>query len=595
MWNDQWDSNDHVFQVIIAELIHSHDQQGSDGAEVTSRRAHNNNNPASLFLHEMKRLLPKYYINIPTQGFEFYVENEKIIFSYWQHRLVEMTKFRVNVPKEIPIQDMKQMNWADEGYPLSIYCGFEALRVGDDERGDACQMYIYSRASGRLIKHDDDARAILNLAASGVDYCQGLTIIIDDVDAQLPLMPTKQGIAWTEQRGGETHRSNLMAWAGACAHCFWGYHSKTFQRRCETNSYKTLLRETLVEYGHVVERQVRTLMDPNRNHTLQSFNRLEDSDFSLIGPQPIPWKHEMTRLSRKLKIKTAITKDMFIIPGTATIFKFTDEHYPTPKQAPAPVIPRPGAKKRAFDNSIYERQQLILQQQRELQQRHQQQQWRQHQMHQVQVHQMHQPDVIVLDDDDAKPAAVTSGRRSVARKSTSGAAPRSNGASTAPVESNLRLALNGCQEELREMKHVMAKSQIEYTDTIRRLREELKYAQQAVKESKQAGGQNGQPASTSDFNKARDEVMIMKRKNQQLEREVAMLRRDNGVSNNNSELHEELARLKEKTEKQAHEIERLKASDNGGNLSSSPKNGGGSTWMSRMVQVKREFEGTDDL
>jgi hypothetical protein len=166
MWDETWDAYDHVFQVLITSLIHTHDQHTINDPLV-SRRAFQGNNPAAMFLQEIKSLLPKFYINIPLRGFEFKIEGEKVNFSYWQHRLVELTKFNVNIPKETPIQELTHVNWDKEGYPLSIYCGFEAQRVADRDQANAAHMYIYSRASGRLIQIDDDARATLGLAASG--------------------------------------------------------------------------------------------------------------------------------------------------------------------------------------------------------------------------------------------------------------------------------------------------------------------------------------------------------------------------------------------------------------------------------------------
>ena len=45
----------------------------------------------------------------------------------------------------------------------------------------------------RLIKDYRDARGELLLSAGGTDFCQGLTIIVDDKHGMLPLNPTKQG------------------------------------------------------------------------------------------------------------------------------------------------------------------------------------------------------------------------------------------------------------------------------------------------------------------------------------------------------------------------------------------------------------------
>ena len=48
-------------------------------------------------------MLPEYYINLPSKGsFDFVIDQERIEFSYWQRRLVEMTKFEVYVPTDQP-------------------------------------------------------------------------------------------------------------------------------------------------------------------------------------------------------------------------------------------------------------------------------------------------------------------------------------------------------------------------------------------------------------------------------------------------------------------------------------------------------------
>lgn len=629
MWNDFWEPFDHVFQVLIAEMIHSHDQSGQDqdNVAVNSRRSHGGNNPASLFLAEIKHLLPKFYVNIPAHGFEFFIEGEKVIFSYWQHRLVEMTKFKVFVPKNMPIQDDDTYNWYQHGYPLSIYCGFEALRVEDTERGDACQMYIYSRASGRLIKHDDDARVTLSLPASGVDYCQGLTVIVDDVGAELPLMPTKQGIAWTEQRGGEAHRANLMAWAGACAKCFWSYHAKLIQRKCNTNAYKTIMRENLVSFADVVRNH---LHQQQTAPTPALMERLENAHFSDFGD--LQWKKELSRQNRKLKITKAITKDMCPDPGRATIFKFTDEHYPAPKAAPQ-VQPR--QRKRQLSESPPMQQPSVanplptpmqqLQQQPPMQQRppwqqfqqhpppwqqlshHQRQQWQQQQQQQNRQkqqwqHNKHPPtqqqlsqqqqqqDVIVLDDDDSDGNyASRPAQRQVARKSTGGSTPASS-----DQDQQLRKAFAACQADLREQKRLMAETQIEHQDAIRRLQEEVKYAQAEAKMSGR-NGNNGSGDNPEALREAQDELIIVKRQKKQLDKELRGEREKHGTEV--GALKRDIERLKLKTREQARVIkngegENGSTSANATTQSSDTKK---DSWLSRIAKVKCEFEGTDEL
>lgn len=56
-----------------------------------------------------------------------------------------------------------------------------------------------------MITYHPDARNTLGLTGGGTVYCQGLTIIVDDVEGHLPLDPTKQGIAFGNESHGNVH------------------------------------------------------------------------------------------------------------------------------------------------------------------------------------------------------------------------------------------------------------------------------------------------------------------------------------------------------------------------------------------------------
>ena len=45
-------------------------------------------------------------------------------------------------------------------------------------------------------------------------FCQGLTVIIDDIGGHLPLNPTKEQIAFGEEDRGEIHKDNLFRLPG---------------------------------------------------------------------------------------------------------------------------------------------------------------------------------------------------------------------------------------------------------------------------------------------------------------------------------------------------------------------------------------------
>lgn len=113
----------------------------------------------------------------------------------------------------------------------------------DTERTKAASLYIYSRASGRLILCEEDARFRLRLDSGGTMYSQGLTILIDDVEGRLPLNPTKQDVAFGEQANGEVHSENLFMWVRAVTRFFYDYHLAKFDKQ------RTRLTERLTEFG----------------------------------------------------------------------------------------------------------------------------------------------------------------------------------------------------------------------------------------------------------------------------------------------------------------------------------------------------------
>ena len=55
--------------------------------------------------------------------------------------------------------------------------------------------------SGRLVQFKQDARDMIGLVNGGTDYCQALTVIIDDVHGKLPLDPTKQVSSYMVMKG----------------------------------------------------------------------------------------------------------------------------------------------------------------------------------------------------------------------------------------------------------------------------------------------------------------------------------------------------------------------------------------------------------
>jgi hypothetical protein len=69
---------------------------------------------------------------------------------------------------------------------------------------------------------------MLGLPAGGTDFCQALTVIIDDSDGHLPLDPTKQGVAFGHHANGHVHRQNLYSVINGVVKFYYHYHKNKF-------------------------------------------------------------------------------------------------------------------------------------------------------------------------------------------------------------------------------------------------------------------------------------------------------------------------------------------------------------------------------
>lgn len=235
----EWGEESNVFRVVLHQLKH-----GQIIDSVTEDYAHTCRNPAleqqhtdnaNALVKELQDELPRNYIHIDM---EVRVGGEDIKFFYWQRRLAELTEFNINIDEINLYNDMTPDEWKDEkgGYPLRIFCGFDSVRLGTNKGvGGSCSLSIYSRFSGRLIKHEEDARALLKLTAGGTDYSQGLTIIVDDMLGNLPLNPTKQDVAFGEQAHGDVHKRNIFAWLGAVARLYYKYKLEKISNGMKTD------------------------------------------------------------------------------------------------------------------------------------------------------------------------------------------------------------------------------------------------------------------------------------------------------------------------------------------------------------------------
>ena len=261
-FHHQWKNEQYVFSVILHNLKHGGQTVDEAIANSIQQTPDNNNTQlntnkqtdldiysqrANGILKELEQELPHHYIHIP-QSFTVIINRNKIHFFYWQQRLVELSEFYIKIDKKNLYT--KANDWVEpKEYDLiRIFCGFDPLRLGNKDSRSTCTLHIYSRQSGRLIKYDEDARAVLRLNNSGTTFCQGLSVIVDDMQGYLPLNPTKQDIAFGEETHGEVHKNNLFAWVGAIAAFFYNHHLD----RCDSRRPKSQLYENVQKQAKLI-------------------------------------------------------------------------------------------------------------------------------------------------------------------------------------------------------------------------------------------------------------------------------------------------------------------------------------------------------
>jgi hypothetical protein len=145
-------------------------------------------------LKSLYKEIPQTYLHAP-ESFDFRIDAQTPMnMHFWQSRLVELSEISVNICKTINWHDNLESEYVHpDSYNLKIYLGFDRVRVTDPVAKKPASLYIYSRQSGRLVKYEADARHLLGLGVGGSTYSSGLTILVDDMDGNLPLSPTKQG------------------------------------------------------------------------------------------------------------------------------------------------------------------------------------------------------------------------------------------------------------------------------------------------------------------------------------------------------------------------------------------------------------------
>ena len=237
--DDDWSEQKYVFCICIHDLKHG---ENSD------------------LLLNLQNELPKHYLHVP-HSFFVWIGSFRVKFNHWPNRLVNLTRFNVRIPKDQEI-DKDNLDGSGDGqtsHSLNIYLGFDAIKIQDTSQKPA-HLYFYSRKFGRHIKSQPDGRGMLWLSAGGTQYCQALTIIVDDIGGYLPLNPTKQDFAFGEHDNGQVWEQNLLKWVSAVTKVYYNYY---LQNSCQNK--KTVL-TNLVKSRHerANAKQTETIrQDPN--------------------------------------------------------------------------------------------------------------------------------------------------------------------------------------------------------------------------------------------------------------------------------------------------------------------------------------------
>jgi len=308
-------------------------------------------------LTTLREKLPYLYLHL--HDLDVQVQGKPIESIYWERRLAELSMFELQISQTELWSKIRKARYSpsnvksvyDIDNPSQIvrfFCGFDPYRCqnqwgaggstnaedgknnnekdgnnhkinamtsvpggGMDSGGNnaAMKIYLYSRESGRLIKVQNDPRNEVGLSGGSTDYCQGLTVIVDDYNGTLPLNPTKQDTAYGHSKHGQTHAANVKEWTSAIAHFYWNYHyyrlgeSKNAVRAAVLQT-KSALEEAYRNYGRQQDNDCDDAIkvepqndDDGRNNrsTMKisplcrgTFIKYDQVDFSLTGYRGFP-------------------------------------------------------------------------------------------------------------------------------------------------------------------------------------------------------------------------------------------------------------------------------------------------------------------
>ena len=228
---NKFDDKPYVFEVVL-DKIHDRNARAQEIYGAKDKKA-----TVAKIIETLQHEIPRRYLHIDHESLVFSVGKKELKFRYWQDRLVEFTKIEIPVRSQTPWHKDFGADLPDQ-YFLRIFLGFDRYRITEPDvepetgikiSNKQCSLYIYSRPCGRLIKQERDCRNTLRLNNGGTEFCQALTVIIDDVDGHLPVNPTKQDVVFSNQsQGGETHKQNLEEVVRAVVLFYYKHHQKKF-------------------------------------------------------------------------------------------------------------------------------------------------------------------------------------------------------------------------------------------------------------------------------------------------------------------------------------------------------------------------------
>jgi hypothetical protein len=252
-----WKDYPNVFTMVLNELKHEGLDSTTDAHVEDERERHREPKTAEEkskeLLHDLQKKMPYLYLHL--NNFEVKIQKTVIKSTYWERRLVELTKFELEIPTDEHFAKMHPELYAkgkvtqitDPKKSVRFFCGFNPFRSSDEGNDEAAmgdveaetdlgmvggrnvnsasmKLYLYSRQSGRLIKVEHDPRSRLGLGAGSTNFNQGLTVIIDDYNGTIPLNPTKQDTSYGHSSHGQIHSDNVDEWTAAITHFYWMYH-----------------------------------------------------------------------------------------------------------------------------------------------------------------------------------------------------------------------------------------------------------------------------------------------------------------------------------------------------------------------------------